>query len=262
MHKHHCTTTRARTRGTPLRRAVTALAAATALVGPAISASTAEAYNVVGTGGTLHVHPSPSIGSPVTANLRDGTPITIVCQTSGDNVQGSIVWDQISSPASGYISDYYTNTPGNKTWSPRIPQCGTPPPPRPHGSVFCGGTPALQCALAMNGQVNVPAAARQHFKIGPYWSGYCEAFIGYVFGDRPYASAIQDYNAHKAAGQIQTGVPPAGAVVYWNTGGYGHVGISIGHGQEISTYGYSGWRAPIQIHSYLYFHNYLGWANP
>ena len=52
--------------------------------------------------------------------------------------------------------------------------------------------------------------------------------------------------------------------MYWNPSNnrVGHVGISLGNGMEISTYGFAPQNLPIQIHKYNYFHNYLGWAMP
>ncbi len=92
------------------------------------------------------------------------------------------------------------------------------------------------------------------------------AFVALVAygGHGRYGTALADYNAHKVRGQVHYGVPPRGAVVYWNpsNNSVGHVGISLGNGLEISTYGFAPQDLPIQIHKYNYFHNYLGWAMP
>jgi hypothetical protein len=222
------------------------------------AAASAAAYQVVGVGsGTLHVHNGPSLAASVIGNLPNGTSINVVCQTTGDPVNGSAIWDQIDSPTTGYVADWYTSTPNVGTWSPGIPQCGSTPTTPPDVTV----------ALSMNGQVRVPATIAQAWHVGPYWSGYCEAFVGYATkgpAGRGYGSAMADYYDHARRGLIHQGVPPSGAVVYWDPGGSsaGHIGISWGNGQEISTYGYVGWTSPIQIHPYTYFADYLGWAYP
>src|SRR5947209_7067575 len=64
-------------------------------------AAQAAMYKVVGTGGTLHVRTGPSLSAPLVASLPDGTAINIICQTRGDQVVGSTMWDRISSPTVG-----------------------------------------------------------------------------------------------------------------------------------------------------------------
>jgi hypothetical protein len=280
-----CTTAR-------LTKSVACLAATLALAAAAFAASAhAATYSVVGTGGTLHVRSTASLTAPIVGNLTDGTSINIVCQTRGPQVAGSTMWDKIDKPVAGYVSDWFTTTPVVNAPSPGLPPCTTPAPVCPSGLVGVPpnctppfdlpcpsglvGTPPnchppvapdfATIAMRYNGQRAVPAAVRQRFKTGPYWSGYCEAFVGLITswpGGRGYGSAYGDYLAHLRRGQIHHGVPPRNAVVYWNPGNnrVGHVGVSLGNGQVISTYGYVGWREPIQVHGYRYFPNYLGWA--
>jgi hypothetical protein len=78
-------------------------------------------YNVVAPNGTLNERTSPSTGAALVGSLPNGAPIHIVCQTSGSNVQGSVIWDKLTN--NYYVSDYYTSTPGNMTWSTPIPRC-------------------------------------------------------------------------------------------------------------------------------------------
>ena len=42
----------------------------------------------------------------------------------------------------------------------------------------------------------------------------------------------------------------------------GHIGISLGGGQKISSYGFASNDYPIQEHPYTTFANYIGWAMP
>jgi surface antigen len=99
--------------------------------GGSVSAAGAAVYQVVGTGGTLHVHTAPGLGAPIVGNLPDGTTIDIVCQTTSDPVVGSNVWDRIDSPQVGYVADWYTTTPVVGAFTPGIGVCGSPPTPMP-----------------------------------------------------------------------------------------------------------------------------------
>lgn len=262
-----------------LRRLIVSAAAVCALsAATQASSALAATYSVVGTGGTLHVHTSASLAAPKVGDLRDGTSIDIVCQTRGDQVIGSTMWDKIDSPVAGYVADWYTTTPVVNNPSPGLPDCPEAPTDGStdvksddHGSGNSGtvAQPSVaDIAESYNGQTNVPRAIARAWSVGPHWSGFCEAFVGLVTRGprgRGYASAMADYRDHLKRGLIHRGVPPRGAVVYWNpTGshGAGHIGISLGNGREISTYGFVGQNRPIQIHSYMHFAKYLGWALP
>ncbi len=113
-------------------RSLLLAAAASALSAAALAASAqAATYSVVGTGGTLHVRTAPQLAAPIVASLRDGTPMNIVCQTRGDHVAGSTMWDRIDQPVTGYVADWYTTTPVVNNPSPGLPTCGSPPGPPP-----------------------------------------------------------------------------------------------------------------------------------
>ncbi|HXA54152.1 MAG TPA: hypothetical protein VNV37_04680 [Solirubrobacteraceae bacterium] len=263
---------------------------------------------MIGTEGHgLNVRTAPSLGAGLVSNLRDGTAINIICQTRGDDVMGSTMWDEIEGPVDGYLADYYTTTPVFDNPSPGLPECSasTPPPtptPQPGPVSSPGPTPAPVVELAptpaspnssptptppnssptpsapsaalvvaaaaeqFNGQREIPTQFAGSYRIGPYWSGYCESFVALVaYGGRGlFRSAYADYLSRRRAGLIHQGVPPRGAIVYWNPehNSLGHVGISLGGGREISTYGFTGQDAPIQVHVMPCFRDYLGWAMP
>jgi hypothetical protein len=271
--------------------------AACALISALATTADAATYSVVGTGGTLHVRTAPSVVAPrvLGGELRDGSAINIVCQTRGDQVVGSTMWDRIDSPYRGYVADWYTTTPVVNNPSPGLPDCAQldaqqqqqqQPQDQDQDQQEQERLEHLQqlqqlqhqdpsfadIAQSFKGQREVSASVRRAFGIGPHWSGFCEAFVGYVTlkatgHARGYHSALADYRDHLRRGQIHHGVPPRGAVVYWNpsgSGGAGHIGISLGKGTEISTVGFGGEDRPIQIHPYNYrwFAPYLGWAMP
>lgn len=61
---------------------------------------------------------------PVTAIFMDGTPVNIVCQTTGDSVGNTTVWNRLSDDF--YVSDFYVDTPGGSTgltFTDSIPRC-------------------------------------------------------------------------------------------------------------------------------------------
>jgi hypothetical protein len=265
-----------------LLTAGTACALSAAALAPGAQAAP---FRVVGTGGTLHVRTAPSLGAIKVegGDLPDGTIINIVCQTRGDQVVGSTMWDRIDGRVAGYVADWYTTTPVVNNPSPGLPDCSqvTPPPdprPDPPGVPLPPPPPAIvppqpQASVATraeshNHEVRVPSNVAKAWHVGPYWSGYCEAFVGYVTAwprGRGYGSAIADYRDHLRRGLIRKGVPPRGAVVYWNppeSDGYGHVGVSLGNNKVISTVGGSRDRLPITIHKISDFRNYLCWAMP
>jgi hypothetical protein len=299
-------------------RRIAAGACTTVAVCAGMFAASAQAavYAVIGTEGHgLNVRTAPSLGAGVIANLRDGTAINIVCQTRGDDVMGSTMWDEIEGPVDGYLADYYTNTPTFDNPSYGLPGCPaptppstpappstptqqpgpvpspgptsapvveppptptppssapTPTPPSPAPAPPAPSTALMVAAAAeqFNGQRVIPTQFAHSYRIGPYWSGYCESFVALVAygGHGLFRTAYADYLSRRRAGLIHQGVPPRGAIVYWNPDhdSLGHVGISLGGGREISTYGYSGQDEPIQVHvmSKYYFRNYLGWAMP
>jgi hypothetical protein len=87
-------------------------------------AAQAAVYTVIGTGGHgLNVRTAPSLGAGLVSNLGEGTAINIVCQTRGDDVMGSTMWDKIEGPVTGYLADYYTTTPVVNNPSPGLPGC-------------------------------------------------------------------------------------------------------------------------------------------
>lgn len=136
----------------------------------------AATYHVVGTGGTLHVRSAPSLSAPLVENLTDGTAIDIVCQTTGDTVVRSAVWDKIDHPTAGYVADWYTTTPAVGAFTPGIPVCGnssarptptpTPAPPRsPSPAPSPSPSPPSSPAPTGGQQIALSALADLSFRI-------------------------------------------------------------------------------------------------
>lgn len=96
------------------------------------------------------------------------------------------------------------------------------------------------------------------------WSGWCEVFVEQANGFRfRFDSAIDHYNNQTAQGRVHRDTnAPTGAVVFYGGGTYGHVGVSVGNGQAISTQGNYGQRLAVRQHSITAMPYYLGWAYP
>jgi uncharacterized protein YraI len=69
----------------------------------------------------VNVRSGPGTGYRVVGSLGGGATFYVYCQAAGTNVNNNIWWDKLTT--GGYISDYYTNTPGVGPGSSGIPQC-------------------------------------------------------------------------------------------------------------------------------------------
>jgi hypothetical protein len=73
-------------------------------------------------GTTLKERSAPAKSAPQTLTYPSGADLSIVCQITGDLVQGDSVWDQLSD--GNYVSDIFTTTTGGLTFTSGLPQCG------------------------------------------------------------------------------------------------------------------------------------------
>jgi hypothetical protein len=55
-----------------------------------------------------------------------GADLSIVCQTVGEDIDGSVVWDQLENGA--FVADLFTTTTGGLTFTSGIPRCDTTAP--------------------------------------------------------------------------------------------------------------------------------------
>jgi hypothetical protein len=95
------------------------------------------------------------------------------------------------------------------------------------------------------------------------WSGYCEAFVEIAYGTRhQFASAATDFTAQKKAGRIHPDAnPPDGALVFYGGNLDGHVALSVGDGQVVTTWGYIGQRFSVrEVNLHGFSNPYYGWA--
>ena len=71
---------------------------------------------------TLRIRAAASVQSRSIGLLPAGSRIMVVCQVrSASAVNGDRIWDRLQ--GGGYVADYYTTTPGVRTFSPGLPRC-------------------------------------------------------------------------------------------------------------------------------------------
>jgi uncharacterized protein YraI len=187
----------------------------------------AVGYNVTGTGGVgLNARSGPNTGSSIVRKLPEGAAIDISCQTKGENVRGSDIWDKLSDGT--YISDFYTTTPVYAAYSPGIPVCSSSTPTQPKPTQT-RETKAIDWAKAQKGS--------------KAWLGYCDRFVANAYGRAN--SGYLNAGTHLAAMAARRKMfyydynAPAGAMVFFfpgpKNGWGGHVMISLGNGKAISS---------------------------
>jgi hypothetical protein len=130
---------------------------------------------------------------------------------------------------------------------------------------------ATRTATDWYGQVYAPwwiADDYSDWPPGPYaeWAGDCIKFARSVYRAHGKAmktgNAIDVYYQYKAEGRIKSGVPPRGALVFWNVSAFGHVAVSLGNGYVIGTQGGDNSYLPIAVYKTTTYGSYLGWAMP
>lgn len=225
------------------------------------SAAHAVGYNVTGTGGVgLRARSAPNTSSSIIRTLPEGAAIDITCQTRGETIRGSAIWDRLSDGS--YISDFYTTTPVYAAYSPGIPVCGssTPAPPKPTPKPPAPKTREQKAIDWANSQ-----------KGSTKYIGFCDRFVAQAYGkpNSGYWTAGLHLAAMAKRGQMhyRDWNPPAGALVFFLPGPKnawgGHVMISTGDGKAISSEHWSGSKrlgvGSVSIRS-TNFGTYAGWA--
>ena len=149
-----------------------AAAAAVSTAVPA-QAATITGFKVVGTsraGSPVVADPRVATATPI-ARVADGTALTIDCGVRARGVHRDTVWHHITSPVTGYVSDYYTDTPGFNQFLRGEPACTLATAPST-------GTPAAPPVPPAPPAVDTPVATRGA-TIG-YNEGYAGSCVYYV----------------------------------------------------------------------------------
>ena len=101
-------------------------------------------YHIQRTDGSLAAWSGPGTGHIADWLGGNGTPVEVVCETTGATEDGLpyVVWDQLDDGT--YVYGYYLDTPGDG-FHPALNQCSGPssgPPPPPSPPAGGGSTPA------------------------------------------------------------------------------------------------------------------------
>ncbi len=290
----------------------------------------------------IRVHTGPHLGDAVVGEVQSaGTTIDIMCQVRGDNVSwtsasghvvNSDVWDRLSTPIGGMMSDIFATTPVVGDFSPGLPQCDATPPPSysvratpyvnvragadyastklgtiPYGSslgIACQvtgrtvgqsaiwdqlaspypgayvsdwwvqGTPTgvfdsrlPQCGAPSMSTREAHAVSWAESQVGSTaWEWWCDRFVATAYGmtHSGYGSALAHWSNLGSRGLTHPGdwSAPAGALVFWSNGSFGHVAIAVGDGSVVSP-NYTGVQR-MNIRAVNGGNYYLGWslANP
>ena len=120
------------------------------------SADELPSYAVIGTASTGFVRErsTPSTAGVDMAHDSEGTALNISCQTTGDNIGGTTVWDKLAD--NNYVSDLYTSAPGGLSWAGTLPRCDLTPTARIIAPL--DGT-AINEGATITVTVDVPVAA-------------------------------------------------------------------------------------------------------
>ena len=199
---------------------VLAAGAAVSLAAPA-QAAVNTAYHVTGTAGGSRVVRDPrSANAASIATLAKGTSVSIDCGVHGASVHRDSVWHHITSPVTGYIADFYTDTPGFNRFIHGEATCS--PAKAPSVPVITPTTPA--------GAPATPVTATPHATRGAtisYNEGYGGSCVYYALdrfhqltGVYPKALGDAKYLASSAAanGWTVSTLPAVNSLVVFQPG--------------------------------------------
>ena len=236
------------------------LASAIGLGGLGIAtAPGASAAGVVTTTDTVNIRTGPSTANAIVGRVPRGTPVTVTCYSIGQQIGTDPAWLYVTyGGRTGFISDWYTNT----RWRSYAQleaygfgRCGATRAPAPAPTSIPGATGAVNWMRSRMGSTA--------------YDGWClrAVFLAYQSAGRDIGRAptAYDYWANRPAAQRRGDRnAPYGALVFFD-GWYrgeraGHVGISLGNGQYISTYDATG--RGIHIGNLAGRSNYLGFITP
>jgi uncharacterized protein YraI len=83
-------------------------------------ATVARTYSVTSST-SLNARTGPSPSYPVVRSYSPGASLSVMCQTTGQQVHTTSVWNRLTSGA--WVSDYYVSTPSNTGFTRSLPRC-------------------------------------------------------------------------------------------------------------------------------------------
>jgi uncharacterized protein YraI len=83
-------------------------------------ATVARTYSVT-SGTSLNARTGPSSTYPVVRSYSPGAALSVMCQTAGQKVGTTAVWNRLTNGA--WVTDYYVSTPSNTGFTRSLPRC-------------------------------------------------------------------------------------------------------------------------------------------
>lgn len=196
----------------------------------------------------INVRQRADTGSAIVASIADGTEVTIACQTSGESIAGTTIWDYLPDYG-GYATDAYIYT-GTDGFLPGVPRCGDDGQTGGGGGGGSLGATIASLAESYDGYIEQNEAYCNAFStaLGRACEQWCADFADYVWQQAGAdiggldASAISFYGYGTAHGTWKDGayaanVQPGDAVIWAFSYGWAeHVGIvsAVGPGNQLT----------------------------
>jgi hypothetical protein len=227
--------------------------------------------------GGIYWRSAPDWGTAVAqsgSGFYPGTVVSVHCYESGTTVPGSAnhMWVQaswVSGPGtgSGWMNEHFINDGASIDQAAAgVPACTSS---GGGGGGGGGGGSAVEGAIAW---------AQGFVGAGDNYNGYCLQFVGDAYANGGginignAATAVAWWNAHSSGQHPGDANPPRGALVFWgatSSNSAGHVGISLGAGNVISSESYPKTTSdPNAVHIFSIAvrnkagYPYLGWIAP
>jgi len=86
-------------------------------------------HHIVNAPAGVEARKGPGTNFPIVHTIANNSPIEIVCQVQGEQVNGSDIWNRLADGT--YTTDFYCDTANFNKFSPPIPTCNDAPPPSP-----------------------------------------------------------------------------------------------------------------------------------
>jgi hypothetical protein len=124
-----------------------------------------------------------STSDKVVNKYANGSTITVSCQTTGDTMYGSTIWDKTSDGL--YVPDYYVKT-GYSGFAPGVPRCPSTSSPQPFIGV------PFKVTATLDGRWTPTSTSYDPLLVDRYPNGSTITVICQIAGDTMYGSNIWD----------------------------------------------------------------------
>jgi len=213
---------------------------------------------------TLNIRASPSSHAAFLGAFAANAELDIDCQANGETITGlsgtTSIWYHVV--GKGYVSGAWVSTGGRSYSACDDTPAPTPAPTTSNANCDAGLSNPRNCAQAV-------AWAEAHLSTA-YNADYrrkCDHVVGLAFGHSAsgFYSALVHWQNTPERFRHYDRTPPAGALVFFRSGEYGHACLSTGGGNVIST-DINGpgtlTRSSISAIEHKWSSPYLGWTNP